>query len=63
MTTNSATWHEPLWLCIQRKIAGVGDGDLSAGKLQSTVSRLAGETSTCLVAPDVAIRVNGKRTL
>ncbi len=43
MTTNPATQHEPLWLCIERKIAGLGDGDLSAGKLQSTLGRLAGE--------------------
>ena len=43
MTTSDATEKKPLWLLIEENIQGLDSEDLSAGNLEASIQRLAGE--------------------
>jgi len=43
MTTSEATEKKPLWLSIEEKILAAGAEDLTGGKLEASIKRIAGE--------------------
>lgn len=43
MTTSDTTEKKPLWLLIEENIQGLDSEDLSAGNLEASIQRLAGE--------------------
>jgi hypothetical protein len=43
MTTSNATEKKPLWLLIEEKILELGSQDVSGGKLEASIKRIAGE--------------------
>ncbi len=43
MTTSDATEKKPLWLLIEENIQGLDSEDFSAGNLEASIQRLAGE--------------------